>query len=109
MTMRAYFLKWYCIGCAVLTEYVATYELRCLIEKIIRWTKCILVTFSSGHFSQLKSFSLLVPGRRFERLEFEFDKSRKQEAESLRDQIREFKESMKCLCESAGIECSLDL
>lgn len=72
--------------------------------------KCILEIFSSGYFSELKSFSLTTPGRYSEyTVDIERDEARKQEVEKLRNQIHELEQSMKCLCQIAGIDCSLDI
>lgn len=72
--------------------------------------KCILEIFSSGYFSALKSFSLTTPGRYSEYTgDIERDEARKQEVEKLRNQIHELEKSMKCLCQIAGIDCSLDI
>lgn len=80
------------------------------IEPITGWMRHILEFFSSGHLSGLKSFSLIVPKRLYVyNLDYNLYKSIREEAENLLSQIRNFKESMGYLCESAGIECSLNL
>lgn len=78
-----------------------------MADKAVELMQCILGIFSSGHFCELKLFSLLAiwdySGRRA------LSKLRTPEAQNLRTQIREFEESIRYLCQSAGIECSLDL
>lgn len=77
-------------------------------EAITGWMKCILKLFSSSRFPELKAFSLLAE-RRFYYWEYVYDVSREQEAQNMRNQIQEFEESLRCLCKSAGTDCTLDL
>lgn len=77
------------------------------IEEVCSWMKCILELFSSKYFSELKAFSLSLSGELVER--FGDHTSQQEDARVLLNRIQEFEESLRSLCRSAGIECSLDL
>lgn len=62
------------------------------IEAITGWMRHVLKFSSSGHFSGLKSFSLIVPKRLYVyNLDYSLYESLREEAENLLSQIRNFK------------------
>lgn len=77
------------------------------VAQVADWMKCILEIISSRYFSELKSLSLSLSGKLLKPRER--DEYHQREEHSLLEQLQGFGESMKCLCESAGIACSLNL
>lgn len=73
--------------------------------KVADWIKCIMEILSSRRFTKLESFSLNFSGELLEHLST--DESQQQEQKGVLDQLQEFEESMKHICQYAVVEYSL--
>lgn len=77
------------------------------IEEITGWMPHLLKITSLEKLSMLKSFTLILSNTRLQALQS--SKNSKQQAQSLRTEIKSFKEEMSAVCERAGIRCHLKL